>query len=148
MAQIHKEISKTPFILYQTRIDEIIGIGGSGILSGHRISKQPIKYAFYLKKPFLPIGLPFQYKTALIATFESQSDETIITTTIQTPPFVPIAFALAIFWFVFDFFILKSSASIEVKVFFTVIALATAVYHSMTKNKVQEAFRNEIMLFL
>lgn len=144
MPKIQREISTTPLELYQDRIDEFIKAGKSNILTGHRITSTPMKYAFYLKKPFLPIGLPFQYKTALIATFKRQDDETIIEITNQTPPFIAIAIALTIFGFLFDSFILKSSFSFESKIFFLLIVASVLVYHSITKGKIESSFRQEI----
>ena len=139
------ETSKTAIENYIERIHQIINDGESKIIVGHQLSANPHKYAFYLRKPLLPIGLPFQYKTALIATFRKQGDETIIETSIQTPPFIAISIALTIFAFLFDFLILRTTPSIGGKIFLLGLVASVLVYHSMTRNKIEEAFNYEIL---
>jgi len=139
------EISKVPIDNYLERIHQIINEGASSIIVGHRISTNPNKYAFYLRKPFLPIGLPFQYKTALIASFKTQGDETMIQTSIQTPPFIAISIALTIFAFIFDFVILKSNSSMGGEIFLVGLTASVLVYHSMTRSKIEESFNYEVL---
>lgn len=147
MAKINKEIRKTSLESFQYRINELINSGSSEILAGHQLSKQPVKYTFYLRKPFIPLGLPLQYKTALIASFKSQNDETIITTQIQTPSFVIMAITFAVFWFIFDLVIHNSSTTFEKRILIVLGVVAIYAYYAITKNKIEEAFKNEILEF-
>jgi len=90
------ETSTSSIESFEDRIKEVIKGSKSSVLTGHRMSGDPVKYAFYLRKPLFPIGLPFQYKTALIATFKRLDDKTVIETSIQKPPFVTISMAFAV----------------------------------------------------
>lgn len=148
MAQIKKETHKRPLALYLEKIRNVIEDDNSCILTGHQISKKSPGYAFYLRKPFLPIGLPFQYRTALLAEFKEEGENTIIEIQTQTPPFITIMILVACFGLVFDSLILKSSFSMESKLTLFLLMISVIIYHYATKSKIDNAFREEITDFV
>lgn len=132
---------------YVKRIEAIGKTHPSDNLVAVLVSRKPLTYDFFLKKPFIPLGLSNHYRTAVRVTFNEKSEQEPIHKRTISPPFIFIAVAILLFFIVFDWLIVRSSLNKGRIVLGVIIIAGTTAYHLMTADKIQKAINEEIFLF-
>lgn len=132
---------------YVKRIEAIGQLGRSGNLVAVLVSRSPLTYDFYLKRPFFPLGLSNHYRTAVRIIFNEKSEQDPIRKRTISPPFIFIAVAILLFFIVFDWMIIKTSLNTGRLVSGAIFIAGTTAYHLMTADKIQKAINEEIFLF-
>lgn len=136
------EIKKIALSLNESisRLEQISSQDASPKLSGHCIKKQPLSYAIYQKKPYLPIGLTFQYRTAFLVSVSGDEKSTQLEIKKQMPAFIPVLSIILAAGILFNIYLFNSSFPIELFLILLVVDVLIILFHFQALNNIEDAF--------